>query len=310
MEEKKSKAPKRTFDAVDDKEPDSDTEDLEAPVKRPRKKRRKQVINKYLTYCRRYCIPYPQVGTREQEHFDLCYVCQELWPLYLFKYEYTLKQPMEEIVKNWCSQTEKERAVLLKKLRKEHTSWMKNMLRSRVSSGYQLFLREKRMETEELKGLKFGDCTSLIAKLWATFTSEQKQSYNDRSKELRVQKKKEIAELPAYKKKLYDREKRLQKAKLKAKRPTRPSNPFMLYLNDRWKTEKEKNTDMKYRDMMTMASKEWDTLSETDKFEYRAKFLKSKQIYLTEKEVMKKKEEEKKEKEKVSLNPVMSPKTA
>jgi len=304
MEETKEKPGKRTFSASQDDDEeggsDSDLVDVETTQNPPKKRRRKQVINKYLSYCKKYCIPYPEVGAREKEHFDLCHVCQELWPLYLFRYEYTQKLPMEDIAKNWCQNTEKERAVLLKELRKEHTAWMKNMTRSRVPSGYQLFLREKRLENADLKALKFGDCTSLIAKLWATFTPEQKKVYNERSEALKVQKKKEVAELPAYKKKLYDREKRKIKAKSKSARPKKPSNSFMLYLNDRWSVEKEKNPELKYRDIMNAASKEWDSLPEVQKFEYRAKFMKSKEIYLQEKEIMKNKEKEK-AKVKVSL---------
>ena len=296
MDPEKVKARKRTFDAVEDKdEGDSDVEDV-VPEKRPRKKRRKEVINKYISYCKKHCIPYPEVGTREQEHLDLCHICQELWPLYLFRHSHTMKQPMPEIIKNWCMQTEKERAILLKHLRKEQTAWMKDMLRSRVPSGYQLFIREKRNGTDDLKALKFGDCTSLIAKLWATFTPEQKQVYNDRSMELRIQKKKEVAELPAYRKKVLDRERRKKKAELKTNRPSRPSNPFMLYLNERWKVEKEKNKELKYRDVMNVASKDWETMTELQKFDYRAKFLKSKEAYLAEKQ----KAEEKKAKIKMS----------
>lgn len=264
------------------------SEESQVAKQPPKKKRKRNVINKYSVYCKKYQIPYPEVNFREKEHMDLCHICQELWPMYLFKHEHTLEQDMATVVKTWCELTEKERGLMLKDLRKEQTVWLKDMTRTRVPSGYQLFLKEKQVGDPALKALKFGDRTTVIAGVWSGFSAEEKKTYSDRSDVLKAERKQEIEALPVFKRKLYDREKRRIRAEGKANRTSKPSNSFMLYLKERWNIEKSKSNNMlKYRDVMNVSAKEWETFTAEQKSTYRTEFLQSKEAYLIDKKKVK-----------------------
>jgi len=273
----------------------SDSEDKSHEIKlEPPKKRKRQTIPKYSNYCKKYDIPYPNISARESEHLDVCPQCQELWPLFLFKHEYTLNKSFNKVLEEWSELTEKDRCIQLKDLLKEDKVWKKSINRRRAPSGYQLFLREQRKSDPEMKLLKFGDCTTLIAKIWSGFSEEKKQVYNDQSAELKQDGISKVEALPKFKKRIYVLEKRKFRKLSKSQSLKKPSNPFMLYLNDKWSLQKS-NPGMKYRDMMKSCSAEWDTLPETQKTRYNIKFMQLRESYMKKK--AEQENEEKQEKE-------------
>jgi hypothetical protein len=266
---------------------ESKEEDDSSSAPPPKKRRKKNSIRKYSTYCKKREIPYPVLSERELEHLDDCTTCQNLWPLYLYWQQYEMKVAYDDVLKNWVNIRERERELLYKKLFKEEIQWKRNMLQSRPPTGYQIFLKEKRQSNEQLQNVKFGDCTKILAKLWATLTADQKKVYEDTSIRLKKEKVQFLDSLPAFKKKDYESSKRKIKSALRAKRPPKPCNAFMRYLSSYWKQEKAKNTVLKYKDIMQIASDNWyNKMTEEEKIPFRSQFLVAKEQYLIEKQKM------------------------
>jgi len=265
----------------------SSTDEVILPSVLPKRKRRKKT-RKYATFCKKMDIPYPTVSRRESEHLDLCQTCQEAWPLFFYQQSCEMKLSFEDVVKAWMEIPESERQRKHKVLAKAEVAWLKNLVKTRPPTGYQIFLKEKRQGNHDLQKINFGDRTKIIAKLWGGLNEAEKKVYTDASVNLKKERRSFIEGLPSFKRKRYEAERKKFKNNLKSKRPPKPCNSFMLYLSDRWKAEKGKGTTLKYRDMMQLASHEWEnTLTEEDKVPYRRRFVEAKETYFVTKQKMK-----------------------
>jgi hypothetical protein len=281
-----------------DSEPDSEAEGVlvvasshaalpSVSTQAPKRKRRKKT-RKYVTFCKKMDIPYPNVHRRESEHLDTCQTCQEAWPLFFYQQHHEMKISFEEVSKAWMEMPESERQRKHKVLAKAEVAWLKGLVKTRPPTGYQIFLKEKRKGNADLQKINFGDCTKIIARLWGGLTAVEKKTYTDFSLKFKQERRAFIEALPSFKRKRYEAEKKKFKSSLKSKRPPKPCNSFMLYLSDRWQEAKTRGTSLKYRDMMKIASQEWESkLTEKDKVPYRLRFAEAKEKYFISKQKMK-----------------------
>ena len=279
---------------------DSDTESLifpQAPHDPAPKAPKPTKIGKFLNFCKKMKIPYPENSLRERDHLDICETCQELWPLYLFQQQYLLatesKQPLETIIENWTAIREKDRLLLLKTLRKEDQKWMKSRLRIRDATAYHLYFKTR---CAEMKNQPFAELTPIIAQDWKVLPEEERKVYQDQANSLREQRKINDESIPEYKLKLLKEAKRTAQ-KSKPKKPKKPITAYMRYLIQRWENEKEKPGCLKFKDLMKICAKEWADMEPVQKQPYQDLFAKAQSAHLKRKKTLEDKQGKKKVKE-------------
>jgi hypothetical protein len=246
-----------------------------------------RVRTKFAIFCKKRNIPYPNLSARELEHFDDCAACQELWPLYLYQEQYVAKVEYETVLKNWANMRERDRLVLRKNLKRADLQWKKTILKSRAPTGYQIFIKEKRQTNDQLQKIKFGDGTTILAKLWQMLPEENKKVYHDMAEKMKVERQQYLDSLPNFKRKEYDRCRiRLRHInKEKDNGLLKPKNCWIFFLEEKHAKAKESGSVLKYIDLRALAAKEWkETMTEEQKLPYRTRALLEKEKYLLERQ--------------------------
>lgn len=222
---------------------------------------------KYINHCRRFNIPYPVVGVRETEHLNACHLCQKTWPLFLYEQHYVCKHPIEDVTRAWCDLPEFERMRLHQMLSQADRQWLKNAIKSRSASSFQLFAKDLLESNEEIKALKDIRVRSArLSALWKAQPPEVRHSYDQRAEQAKTERLNQLANLPAFKKKQVDRARREYRRVLRESHPPKPPNPYLLYQKDAWQHEVQKPHHLAYRDFVKLSSQRWKTeLTEEEK---------------------------------------------
>jgi hypothetical protein len=231
--------------------------------------------------CVKYQIPYPHLSSREGEHIEGCLQCQDLWPLYLYEHHYRLKEKMEKVLEGFQDLTEQDRLMHLKVLKRRDDQWRKQLIHSRPLNGYQLFLRQQRVDSDVTHKLPFGETTRILAQVWRKFSSEEKQKYMDQAEELRLKQEEEESQEPVFRQRMAKAIKRHHRQSGR-KDPTKlrkPMNAYMIFLQDRWQQARRVDNTCRYRDVMTEASVAWKRMSEHDRLPYMTRAIQIKRVY-------------------------------
>ena len=268
--------------------------DLVEPVSsEPLVKGKRRSYCKYMNYCKGLHIPFPneKFTRRELDHLEICVVCQQTWPLYLYQQHYEAKIPMDQVVREWLDLPEYERVLKHKTLQQADRAWMHSMVEERTMTGYNLFLKQKRDSCEDLQKITdFAARTKILAKMWNEMGADEKQPYVNEAQKLKDERHALMENLPEFKRKQIQRERRRQLNLQKSQRPPRLANPFMRFLSDQWKKEKAKQAGvpgLQFTDVMQIASRAWKTeMKEEEKLPYKRQFQEAKKTYLIEKSRM------------------------
>lgn len=225
---------------------------------------------KYINHCRKFDIPYPVVGIRETEHLNACHLCQKTWPLFLYEQHYVCKHSMEDVTRAWCELPEFERIRLHQMLTQADRQWLRNAIKSRSASSFQLFAKDMLESNDEIKALKDIRARSArLSALWKAQTPEVIRSYDERAERAKTERINQLASLPAFKKKQVDRARREYRRVLRESHPPKPPNPYLLYQKEAWKNEVQKPHHLAYRDFVKLSSQRWKTeVTEEEKKPY------------------------------------------
>jgi hypothetical protein len=193
--------------------------------------------------------------------------------------EYAIKKrEFADICQHWMEMTEDTRKKVHKKNKLEEKIWLTSMVKGRVPTGYQLFLKSERFT--QRNPLSFGSRITAAAHKWQNLCTSEKNIFVDKSKQLKKERTQFLQNLPKFKKKKYQEELKKFKRQIKEKRPSKPCNVFMLYLKDRWNDEQRLSSGVGYRSLMKTASHNWkQVLTVADKRPYRIQFDHLKQVY-------------------------------
>jgi hypothetical protein len=135
--------------------------------------------------------------------------------------------------------------------------WLKQMLKKRTASSFQLFVKDTPIE--DIKDIR--ERSIELSKRWKALPSETRLAYEERSRQLKVQRDEILLNLPDFKKKQLDRARRECRKKHKQTHPPKPPNPYILYQQQLWKMEQEQPTCPAYNDFVKIAGQRWKMLS-------------------------------------------------
>lgn len=246
-----------------------------------------QFAPKYLKHCKQYGIVYPKVNERERDHLNTCHSCQKIWPMYLFEQHYINKRPVDEVAESWLNLTESERVELLPKLVKADQKWLRDVMKTRSSSSFQIYVREK-IDEDAAKYSRNGisERSTMFSKMWKSEPDEVKFRYKQLALKAKVDRTNELASLPTFKKKQVARARAESKRAFRECHPTRPMHAYLLFQQDEWKMEKLKANPMPYVEFIKQSAERWKLVSEERRQTYESRVEKQREVYFQKRNEM------------------------
>lgn len=239
-----------------------------------------QFAPKYLQHCKKFGIMYPAVNERERDHLCKCHNCQKTWPLYLFDQHYTMGKPIDEVTQAWQNLPERDREDMLPRLEKADRSWLKDMLKRRTPSSFQIFTRETiAADPKTFEGKGGSELSSHLSKIWREQSEETKYKYKQLALAEKVERANKISALPDFKKKQIALARAETKRVSRECHPSKPLHAYLMYQQDEWKREKRKPEPMPYAEFLKTIPEKWSKISEERRKAYDDRVAKNREIY-------------------------------
>ena len=231
---------------------------------------------KYLKYCERWEIPYPILPDYHAEHMTKCQNCQRIWPLFVYQHHFENGIPLHQVSTTWEGMPESRRIQCEKGLIREQRKWLRTMSKTRVKSGFFLFLESHR---EGVTQANLPQETVKASNVWTNkLTEEEREVYKAESRKLVELNAQKISSLPRFKREILAIHKKSVKLKKKANHIKKPDNMWLMYLKSRWSAVKD-TTQLHYKEIMAIASKEWKAMDENAKKPYKKLYNKACEQY-------------------------------
>lgn len=248
-------------------------------------------FNSFERQCKHDHIPYPnQCSPRETDHLNICRDCREIWPLFVFRYCFKEQKSLEEVSQMWYDMPESERRTKGMQLQSAIRRFLLKLSSRRCSTNYQLFHRDQAATMPLIPDMKTpvgsAQCKARNAKIlqmWRQLDPTLQAEYTKLAIELKQKKKQDIKNLPAFARKWVNILRSEKAQTIRQQRPKRPTNRWLLFLQEGWREEKAKPDHMPYPMFVDQCKHEWKNMTETQRAPYTEEAQKLAEAYRAEK---------------------------
>lgn len=223
--------------------------------------RRRTYRSEFERWCVKNEVPCPiSLSAREMNHLESCEACRTLWLSFVYRRHFLEQQSEYKYVVEWERLAEPQRMSLLPELAQKDQDFIKNVIKKKHVTGFQLFLKEQGGQAEVKEGKDtqehFRCLSSQASQAWRELTAEQQQIYVEQAKQKNAEPKVFIQNLPRFMKEKVKEYKQESALLHKEKETRRKPNAFMNHLTERWQQVKSSGK-ITYQELLQQVTQEW-----------------------------------------------------